>query len=394
MSEFLYYVLPIYYLFKITLIALSLGVIKTYTERHVERLGGTVLLPPLIGTMAGTTTTFWLPTSWSAIILFCSLPLYFAAYRIEQNNSILSWPLIACMYFLGAGLCALHCSYFNFVNATIQGKIITIHATVTDIERLPDNYRLTVHIDVLHDEQSDKTYQTSFYAFASTKRLTCAVADQISINHYRIPKRSDDKNISSFDRYLIRNNCALSLFLCAKHQLTVAARPEQSFKRWLWQKRSALYQRIMTGLTTNTKQFFGPLFFGNKIAVVSEFKQSFNQWGITHYLARSGLHIALLIIIWSFLLSFIPLHITYKRILLVGVATIYHFLSWPSISFVRALLLFYLISFGKISQQITRGIHLLYIVAFLAIFYSPVIILFLDVQLTFILTATLMHLST
>ena len=49
--------------------------------------------------------------------------------------------------------------------------------------------------------------------------------------------------------------------------------------------------------------------FGNITSkkTLSSYKDSFKQWGIMHYLARSGLHLVLFLSLFSIILNYLPL---------------------------------------------------------------------------------------
>lgn len=118
-------------------------------------------------------------------------------------------------------------------------------------------------------------------------------------------------------------------------------------------------------------------------------RQWFNNWGIAHYLARSGLHLVIVVILLQFLLGLIPLHYLGKRILLGGYLLIYALLSWPAISFTRALLM---VALGYGADFVSRpyqALHLVTVATYVVLLAQPTNLFYADFQLSFGLTFAL-----
>ena len=147
---------------------------------------------------------------------------------------------------------------------------------------------------------------------------------------------------------------------------------------------------MTTKLTPITRIFYDLIFLGNKSTVqLEELSNQCNMWGISHFLARSGLHIALLIIMWKWFFTFIPIPIAAKHSLLMLFALIYDVFSWGSISFLRAYLLFLLLHQGLLLWQRVMVPHLFIIVCLYVLFFNPYQLFFIDFQLSFALTYVL-----
>lgn len=228
-----------------------------------------------------------------------------------------------------------------------------------------------------------------FYLALYTSQCSFFVGDIVSLQNITLKPPSETSSITpcSFSDYLTRNNCLASYFVTPKNNLALESRPVTSLSRWLDAKRKKVLTAIQQKALPIVSDYALLIFFGSKNGGTPEpIKTPFSHWGVTHYLARSGLHIALLIIIWTKLLSIIPLHIFYKRLILLIMSGAYHLLSFPSVSFARSLLLFILTLIGKLSQQPTHATHLLLFICTTIVALNPIYLFFLDFQLTFILT--------
>ena len=141
---------------------------------------------------------------------------------------------------------------------------------------------------------------------------------------------------------------------------------------------------------------FCSLFLGesnqNKNFIEKE-KLKFKVWGIVHHLARSGLHLAIFILCWVFLLHFLPLSFMVKHLFLLIISLIYFFLSTPSISFIRAFHLFLLFTLSSLLKVPMTAFHAIILSSLITLLYNPYQLFFLDFQLSFYLTFCLAWLA-
>lgn len=220
-----------------------------------------------------------------------------------------------------------------------------------------------------------------------TKHAQVCVADEIEVFDFRLKKNSTE----SYDNYLIKENIAATVFLTS-FNYTLIHRPYFSFSRSLFYFKQNLLFRCKKKLSRTTFAFFASVFLGNKNFDKKHMenpKDSCRAWGISHYLARSGLHMVIFICIWLFLLNLIPLPFELKQMLLLAIGGTYHTLSWPSISFLRAFMSFLLYKLCNLFQVPIQLLHLLTLVTILVLLQNPMQLFFLDFQLSFGLTFAL-----
>lgn len=314
-------------------------------------------------------------------------------FFVFSYQRALSWSI--CFLFFSAGALTLQLQSFEFFEARshLIGKKLTLHGIIKDKENLLKNKQsLTLDVDyITHtttNESLDLSCSIQLYTNYSTNLF---VGDEVIIENVAIPKKPPEFRSPSFNDYLTKENIHASVFLHTKKQMRLISRPQYSCNRWLWNMRENCYQGIKKKLSPETCAFLGLLFFGKKkYEQTDTLRDLFNRWGLAHYLARSGLHIVLLIGIWSFLLSLIPLNLWIKRLLLVLIGGIYAFLSWASIPFIRALSIFVLSSAGKLLWCQINIFHLLCFVCLGMLLLNPMNLFFIDFQLTFGLTFALL----
>src|SRR3990167_3930800 len=116
----------------------------------------------------------------------------------------------------------------------------------------------------------------------------------------------------------------------------------------------------------------------------------FQQWGLSHVLARSGLHLVIFVFIWRWLLNFLPLSFYRKNLLLLFISLVYALCSWPSVSFIRAwyALIFYFFC-ALFLRRPSHTLHIISLVYCIILFLNPLQLFFLDFQLSFLLTYAL-----
>lgn len=308
-------------------------------------------------------------------------------------------------FFLGALLLYLQNTEQALLVGLLSGKKIDAVALVTDKDdwivqqgseqKRGDVLRLTAceafSYNVSHHQHV--IFDLLCYSRQST---SLQVGDTMLLKNIIIkpPQHTSGSGNPTYDDYLLKEQVLGAVFTTGSYQCKLISRPSFSLKRWLWTLRNDMYQKLKSKLSGRAADYFGLIFLGNKQqAWTNELRTTFSYWGLSHYLARSGLHIILFIMIWTFLLRLFPFHSAIKRCILVIVCIVYDFLSWTSIPFARAYYAFLLMKGGELLYQQINYLHILSIVCLSILLFNPMQLFFLDFQLTFALTFTLVFLS-
>lgn len=168
-----------------------------------------------------------------------------------------------------------------------------------------------------------------------------------------------------------------------------------SLARYMHKKRLALVKNLEKMLTPNTFDLFSSIFLGNKQTLNHhrDLIAHFNQWGLAHYLARAGLHLAFLLMLLALLLRIFMIPTILRPWLALGTCLGYHALSWPSIPFIRALIAGCLYQVCHLAKCEPDALHILHISIITQLYSCPQSIFMLDFQLTYALTYALILLS-
>jgi ComEC/Rec2-related protein len=195
---------------------------------------------------------------------------------------------------------------------------------------------------------------------------------------------------SDFYDYLLKENITTTLFL-KKINFEKIKFFQKTIREYFIQKKEALYLKLKEKIPEKTFAYFSSIFLGNKSETIaggtaSKSKHAFYYWGTGHLLARSGLHIALFILLVSSIFSYIPIPYTLKHLFIIFLCGIYALLSWTSVSFIRALIIFFLYQLGRIFNRQTNILYMLQIAAYAILIQNPIKLFFLDFQLSFTIT--------
>ncbi|TET34513.1 DUF4131 domain-containing protein [Candidatus Dependentiae bacterium] len=347
-----------------------------------------ILLPliALIGTIASFHLLISYDFSYLIIVILYSLLITLIgipAYYIPTIRTIAALILITilCGLFRSASLYHSYHSFpFSNEPATIQGTVL--NKVKTDQPHM--SQYIVVALTSVHRETSSlKTNHLIRIYVAIAPDLE--VGDRVKIDNIPIKKPNND----NFWQYLIKEGTLTTIFT-KKLEWTLLYRPTYSVRRWFFTYKNNLLSSFQSQLSPATFHLFASLFLGvkNKKALETVNRQ-FKYWGILHYLARSGLHLAVVIAIYEAVLRFIPLPFIAQHLLLLLLGILYYLLSWSSISFIRAFIMFLYYKLSALAQIPTHFLHILLATCYIILLTNPMHLFFLDFQLSFCLTFAL-----
>ena len=221
------------------------------------------------------------------------------------------------------------------------------------------------------------------------KRTNLTPGDKINI---RVQAPAKTGPNGPFRDYMMKEGVARTIFIngqrpASKLNYEIINTKSESLIQKIARTRYFLFERLKRKIPAKTFAYFSSIFMGNRSFVPP--KEPFYYWGTAHHLARSGLHIALFILIWAYLLSLAPLPFAMKQMALAAICITYTLLSWSSVSFMRAISIFFVFQAGKIFKQPTNFLYILQLIAFFVLATNPIQLFFLDFQLSFGLTLAL-----
>ena len=247
---------------------------------------------------------------------------------------------------------------------------------------------LTLHVQEFYERDTTAKQDVNFTCTAYIQQ-PCAeltVGDTIKISDVFLKNTKNQR----YAFYLLKEGIATSFFVHDRPFLV--ERPNFSLRRWCFEIKHTLLQRLKTKMSHSCFSFFNSLFLGNRSCDKKYFasiKERFKYWGLAHYLARSGLHLIIFLMCWTFLLRLIPLAQPIKTCILLGCCFIYFFLSWSNISFTRAFITYIAYALYTLTRAQINPLHVLSVITLCLLAINPFHLFFLDFQLSFGLTFAL-----
>lgn len=273
-----------------------------------------------------------------------------------------------------------------------SNKVVEITAQVSNFESIQNprfKYKIILDIKQIKPHQENSEYQStsSCIALYVRSKENLEVGDTIEMNELTFKDISNQ----SFKHYLAKEKIVATLFL-EKFNFTLLEKPLFNLSKSIFYLRESIFNSLKTKMNKESFALFSSIFLGNRSSVKKEMetkKESFKIWGTSHYLARSGLHLVIFVIIWHFILSLLPISYRVKQIFLLFLILLYALLSWSSVSFERALLMVVIYKLCLLTNTPSHYVHLIVLVTFGVLLINPLQLFFLDFQLSFGLTFAL-----
>jgi hypothetical protein len=283
-----------------------------------------------------------------------------------------------------AGALRMHYTVYvhNKTMSHITSSPATFQGVVYELEEAHHKqYRYTLRIAI---DQEGYPWQLQCYC---KYKPHVRVGDTIELRDVKI----STKVKNSFAQFLLKEGLHATAFVSSK-AITLLHRPYFNMQSLLHDIKYRILKNITRRSSSQTAVLIAAIFFGNRLYVKEDYaplKKIFCHWGILHFLARSGLHLVIFILLLQLLLRWIPIAFLIKQLLFLILCLIYTALSWHSISFARALWTFVWYKMCHIIGFQVNMVHILVLLSSIFLLYNPMLIFFLDFQLSFAMTFVL-----
>ncbi len=323
---------------------------------------------------------------WPILAGFCiTLTLFFlCAHQVRQS--------LLCIALFTIGYTRLQTQHYfhHKIAQPLYGKTIDLQAHIVAIEPTQHtlyNYSILAEVHKTTVQKKQTSTNSWHLQYYTKQKPSFVVDDVITIANIKIAKQPS----TSFALYLIKEGIHATAF-AHNNKTKLIHRPLFSIKRTLHQLKHALLKQLRAKCSSKTTVLLCSIFLGNRMIIKKQYQRIrdiFCYWGIVHYLARSGIHLIIFILLLQLVLQWIPIPLLAKHIITLCITGIYALLTWPSISFARAYTSFL---WYKICHIFGLQINMIYIVLMLIclfLFINPSLLFFLDFQLSFGLTLIL-----
>ncbi len=335
---------------------------------------------------------WWQATAHSYVCAGAIIGALLVGSALIRQVRIIPMTLLYMLGFFALGaLSYIHSTeQFRRFATTYNREVCDVRARVCDVVEVENRqFNKVITLDVIelqHGLKGDWQQTRQCFKLYTRAEFNAHYNDIVEIHSLKLsfPEQGDFRN------YLIKEGISATLFP-RKLDYTIIS-SSSNLWTWIYTTRKRIYQSCKQKMSDVTFALFSTIFLGNKTVAdehLNHYKNHFKFWGISHYLARSGLHLVIFLIILQFLLSFIPLRYTTKQIIMLSIIIMYAVLSWSSISFIRALYTIVLYQLCNIVTVPIAPLHLLSLITMSILLISPLQLFFLDFQLSFGLTCAL-----
>ena len=264
-------------------------------------------------------------------------------------------------------------------------------ATILDKNKQRNTYNkevLTLQVHELHKKESDSMHTVDFTVLAYMQQpcTHLTVGDRVKIPYIFLKSANNER----YEFFLLKEGIITSFFVPELPSLL--ERPSFSFRRWCFETKNNLLKTLKTKMSRSCFSFFNMLFLGNRSIDKKYFdsiKEQFKYWGLSHYLARSGLHLIIFLLCWTLLLRLIPIAQPIKLFILLWCCCLYYLFSWTTISFIRAFTIYCAYTAYTFLKIQINSLHILSLITICLLLINPCHLFFLDFQLSFGLTFAL-----
>lgn len=321
------------------------------------------------------------------VALFFTIPFVFEYfYSIHWD---FKWLLLPACFIAGIALHQHQLTQHLEFQKTYNDTSLTIIGTVASVEKVQSarhRWHTIIDLEAIYTTNNHVVVNESV-AIYSVHNPKINVGDKIQISHVIFKKIENN----DFNLYLAKEKIGATAFIDTL-KLECLEHPKWNINRFVAQLRNKLFHSLQRATNKETFALFSSIFLGNRTAVKKHMdyaKEPFKNWGISHYLARSGLHLVIFGLVWHFILGFLPLIFFWKQLFLLLLVTCYAFLSWSSVSFNRALIMFLIAKFCLLNKTRLHYVHLICLATSMVLICNPLQLFYLDFQLSFGLTFAL-----
>ena len=321
---------------------------------------------------------------------FIILTFLITRFQILEKFLIIKAALSILLFFVGYFALIQQRQRFSlFDSLTINKKFILI-GNVESIQHSLNNkfpYCTIIKIEKIKEDSNKWIKLSNYIQIYSLEEPSIKTDDTILVKNVRL----NNINNLDFKNYLMRININNSFFT-KKIFFKILNRPNFSVKRNFENIKYKLINRIQSKMKNNAFCLFSSIFLGNKNLVKKDMQPTsykFANWGISHIIARSGLHLWILILVLQIIFSLFRSFIV-RRILMIIIMIMFYIISWPAIPFTRSIITYILFEFCNIFGFTHNTIHLFLLTCIIILTSNPIQIFFLDFQLSFIITYILL----
>ena len=329
-----------------------------------------------------------------AILSLITLAIFHLKKQFISFNYLISILVIFLIGFLNTNI---HLKYdddltaYTDNNITITAKVLTIPSNNIDNKT---KFYAQVSTIIAKDEQKNNINAKTMVTISDKREKLdkIKIGDTLELSG-KLKQPNIASNPSQFDyaRYLQFKKTFSLIYVDNDWEIISSA---QDAKGKLLRKLNDTRNRILLIHKQNIKspmiEVLGGIIFGDDaVNPDEETKENFINPGNFHILAASGMNVTLIFGIWFFFAKSLRLNYRFSIVTGILLILVYTCMTGFGPPIIRAFLMLTLILIGKLIDRQTSTLSLLFIVGFLMLIYSPLMVFDIGFQLSFIVTFAL-----
>jgi competence protein ComEC len=155
--------------------------------------------------------------------------------------------------------------------------------------------------------------------------------------------------------------------------------------------RENLVEKIESNFNQSQASFLKALLLGERESLDKDLIENFQNAGVMHVLAISGLHVGFVALIFYIILSFLPIYFKYRNLLIILLLVFYMLLTGSNPPVVRATIMASIILVGLNLEQRTSIYNSIYASAFIILLFQPNQLFWVGFQFSFIAVLSIVY---
>ena len=311
------------------------------------------------------------------ILLLCALlPLIAHAYLSKDLRIKQILAFFICMLST-ATLYQLPIFALNALHTTYKNTPLTLHGKTQDVRA--EGNTTVISLSNVSLTSNQETFSVPWFSRAQIHLVPAQnipLKSNFSINNISVKPLSLDLQNYQFKEHLIG-------FFFPKKNTASYDQKTQQLPSWFDIQKERLESIVASNFSQTTSMLAKSIFLGQAQSLNNKTRILFEQWGISHYLARSGLHLVVLAALIIWLLGFCPLPLFVTRFIALAITILYHTLTAPSVSFLRAFMMNLALGGSFLLGTTPNALHVFSVVTLITILANPFVVFHADFQLSF-----------
>jgi len=155
--------------------------------------------------------------------------------------------------------------------------------------------------------------------------------------------------------------------------------------------RENLVKKIESHFDQSQASFLKALLLGERESLDKDLIENFQNAGVMHVLAISGLHVGFVALIFYIVLSFLPIYFKYRNLLIILLLVFYMFLTGSNPPVVRATIMASIILVGLNLERRTSIYNSIYASAFIILLFQPNQLFWVGFQFSFVAVLSIIY---